>query len=66
MILEAFFGFVLEIVGDLIGAVLMESISAGFAGIMPLRLRFGSAWRWRARQVILDRRIAKGSYLRHV
>lgn len=65
MIFEAFFGFVLEIVGDLIGAALMELISAGFARIVPLRLRFGSAWRWRARQVIIDRRIARGSYLRN-
>jgi hypothetical protein len=65
MILEAFFGFVFEIVGELVGESLVALFCAGLARIVPLRLRYGTAWRWRARQVIADRRIARGLYLRN-
>ena len=65
MILEAFFGFLFEIFGELVGESLMELFFGGLARIVPLRLRYGTAWRWRARQVIADRRIARGSYLRN-
>ena len=66
MILEAFFGFVLEIFGELVGGSLMELCCGKLANILPLRLRYGTGWRWRARQIIADRRIARGSYLRNV
>jgi hypothetical protein len=65
MILEAFFGFLLELVGELVGESLMGLFYAGLSRIVPQRLRYGTAWRWRARQVIADRRIARGSYLRN-
>jgi hypothetical protein len=64
MILEAFFTLVFEIVGEVIGESLMGFSARGLTRLVPLRLRYGTAWRWRARQVIADRRIARGSYLR--
>ena len=65
MILEAIFELVLGFIGELIGEALLEGLFAKLAGLVPLRLRYGAAWRWRARQIIADRRIAKGLYLRN-
>jgi hypothetical protein len=65
MILEAILGFMLEVFGELIGESLMELSCSFLARLVPLRLRYGHAWRWRARQVVTDRRIATGSYLKN-
>ena len=65
MILQAIFELVLGLFGELIGEASFEGVFAKLAGLVPLRLRYGAAWRWRARQIVADRRIAKGLYLRN-
>lgn len=65
MIFEGILGLIVEIFGELIGNWLIELPCSFLARLVPLRLRYGRAWRWRARQVIADRRIARGSYLRN-
>jgi len=55
----------LEVIGDGI----CEWVLGAFCGLMtrtlPMRIIYGASWRWRARQVIADRRNARGSYLRN-
>ncbi len=60
------FGWVGAALLEVIGDGICEWVLGAFCGLMTRTLPiYGASWRWRARQVIADRRIARGSYLRN-
>ena len=64
MIIEALFGFLLELLGEVVSEAFFETFCRGLARLVPLRLpmwfRHGASWRRHARREIAARRLAKG------
>ena len=61
---EFLFGTLGEVIGGAIVDFVCESLFSELFDALPLRLRYGASWRARARQEIVQRRIASGRWLR--